>query len=80
MQLSVASGQWSVLNESQAPLLSSPSSCLGTHLGAKLSLGNRNVAYGLLSFEQSRALRKNKVPKQELGNQKKKQLPTDDYP
>ena len=52
--------------------ISFPSSGLGTHLDAKLQLGKRNVTDGLPAVKQSRALQPSEVPKQELGNQKKK--------
>jgi hypothetical protein len=56
------------------PFLSFPSSSLGTHLDAKLQLGNRNVTYGLPAIKQSRSFVSNGVPKRELGNQKRIKL------
>jgi hypothetical protein len=78
-QLSVARDQWSVLNETKSPFLSFPSSCLGTHLDAKLQLGNRKISAGLAAVKQSRALGPSRFPSRSLGTRGKNEEPNNGF-
>jgi len=51
-------------------VISFPSSGLGTHIGAKLQLGIRNVTDELPAVRQSRALQPSRFPSRSLGTRR----------
>jgi len=71
MQLSVASGQWSVLNEMQGDSSRPQAPAWGRTWTPSSSLAKGTLPAGLAEFKQSRALNQNGFPSRSLGTRRK---------